>query len=70
MIISVSMDQGKLWGRATGDVNAQELKPVDLPGLKFKIDDPGKNQYAAFVRSPEGRIKELAFSIIARNAGL
>jgi len=56
LVISVSLDQGKLWGRAPGEPKAQELRPVDLSGLRFKIDDPGKEQYAVFVRDPNGKI--------------
>jgi hypothetical protein len=61
-VISVSVDQGKLWGRATGDPKAQELQPIDLAGLKFKIDDPGEEQYAEFFRNPDGKIS--AFRLV------
>jgi hypothetical protein len=56
LVISVSLDRGKLWMRAPGDPKAQELQSIDLAGLRFKIDDPGKEQYAVFVRNPDGRI--------------
>jgi len=56
MVISISLDQGKLWGRAPGDPKAQELQPVDIAGLKFKINDPGREQYAVFFRNSDGRI--------------
>ena len=62
LVISVSLDQGKLWGRAPGEPKAQELQPVDLAGLRFKIDDPEKEQYAVFVRDPDGKIS--AFRLV------
>jgi hypothetical protein len=59
LVISVSVDQGKLWARAPGDPKAQEMRPVDLAGLKFTIDDPGKDQSAVFVRDRDGKISAL-----------
>ncbi len=64
-ILLVTADQGKLWGRNPGDSPRGELRLVDVPGLKFKIEDPSKapghEQYIVFVRNPEGRISGLRF---------
>jgi len=58
-IIRVTTDQGKLWGENPGESPKGELRPIDIAGLKFKIEDPskepGQEQYIVFVRSPEGR---------------
>jgi hypothetical protein len=62
-IIRVTTDQGKLWGENPGESPKGELRPIDIAGLKFKIEDPskepGQEQYIVFVRNPEGRISGL-----------
>ena len=62
-ILLVTTDQGKLWGRNPGDSQRGELRPVDIEGLKFKIEDPSKapghEQYLVFVRNSEGHISGL-----------
>jgi hypothetical protein len=64
-VLLVTTDQGKLWGRNPGDSPRGELRPVDIEGLKFKIEDPSKapghEQYIVFVRNPEGHISGLRF---------
>jgi hypothetical protein len=62
-ILHVTADQGKLWGQNPGESPRAELRPVDVAGLKFKIEDPskapGQEQYVVFVRNPEGRVSGL-----------
>ena len=62
-ILLVTTDQGKLWGRNPGDSQRGELRPVDIEGLKFKIEDPSKapghEQYIVFIRNQEGNISGL-----------
>ena len=56
MVIRISLEQGRLWARAPGDPKSQELQLVDAAGLRFKIDDPTKEQYAVFVSDANGRV--------------
>jgi hypothetical protein len=62
-ILLVTTDQGKLWGKNPGESPREELRPVDIAGLKFKIEDPSKapghEQYIVFVRNPDGPISGL-----------
>jgi hypothetical protein len=58
-VLTIYVDQGKVWGREEGNPGPQELRPVEPSGLKFKVDDPGKEQYAVFVRGGDGKIAAL-----------
>lgn len=62
-ILRVTADQGKLWGENPGESPRGELSPVDITGLKFRIEDPskkpGQEQYIVFVRNQEGQISGL-----------
>lgn len=42
VVLSVYVDQGRVWGRDEGNPAPRELRPADSAGLKFKVDDPGK----------------------------
>lgn len=65
IVTSIYQDQAKLWARVQGDSKDLELLPIDMTELRFKVNDPGKEQFAVFVRNSEGRVS--AFRLITVN---
>jgi len=57
VVLGISVEKERLWGRQGG--KSQELRPVDLAQLRFKVEDPAKEQFAVFVRDKEGRISAI-----------
>jgi C-terminal processing protease CtpA/Prc len=63
LVISVFLDQGKLCERAAGESGAFEIQPINLDSLKFRIVNPGKEQYAVFVRNQDDKISGFRMTI-------
>ncbi len=55
-VIEVSLDGGTLWMRAASASEKWALRPLDMAELRFRIDNPGSEHYAVFIRDASGAI--------------